>query len=121
MKTILLWDGRFPNQPPLRLDLQDAVADACVRAGAAAYADPLQGGPSGQPLSGLAPVVVALSNGNSGGVTRVVLPLEVAQIAIAAGIASPIGGRVTALNTPAGGLLTEDGLPMLGDTDILQA
>jgi hypothetical protein len=119
MKTILLWDPRFPARSPARLTLPDDIASACVRAGVAASADPsLQSAlAAGIGLSPAAPVEVQLQHGNVPKLARVILPLSVAQLAIAAGIAAPIGGSIVVLNLPANVILGDDGLPLITEND----
>ncbi|MDO7841060.1 hypothetical protein [Sphingomonas immobilis] len=92
MKKILLWDPRFPARDPLRLNVDDAVAGAMVRSGAAAPADQadasLYAGPA---VSSAYPVETALAHGASGQrITHVTVPLAVAQLAEAAGLAARI-------------------------------
>jgi hypothetical protein len=88
MKKVLLWDPRFPARAPERLTLADDLASAAVRAGVAAAADPAEQGAlaSGGTVSSAFPVEVLIQHGTTGShQRRVTLPLEVAQIAVAAG------------------------------------
>jgi len=92
MKKVLLWDPRFPARAPERLTLADDVASAAVRAGVAAAADPAEQGAlaSGAVVSAGFPVEVILHHGAALDLAcHVTLPLAVAQVAYAAGIATP--------------------------------
>jgi hypothetical protein len=112
VKTILLWDMRFPERRPSRLTVADAVASACVRAGVAAAADPADAGTlsSGGALSGSGPVEVALQHGAGVQRTlRVALPLAAAQVAIAAGLAAATSPSAIVILIPANAILNASG------------
>lgn len=93
MKTILLWDPRFPDRHPARLSLEDSVASAAVRAGVAAAANLAEAGTlaAGGPLDPGALTEVALQHGISNAIRRVFLPLSVVAIGAAAGVLAAIG------------------------------
>ena len=96
MKKILLWDPRFPNAVPLRLEVDEAIASACVRAGTAAAADPLDARSlaAGGAVSSADPVEINIESGALKKLRRVTVPLEVALQAVSLGIASfadPLG------------------------------
>ena len=125
MKTILLWDPRFPNRKPARLTLDDALASAAVRSGVAAAANPSEAGVlgAGPPLdAGLLTEVVVQHGANGGGLTRVLLPFSVALVGAAAGVLASVGTPITgpAPSVPGAPTLTVtrgDGRLTLGWTD----
>lgn len=94
MKTILLWDPRFPDRKPTRLMLDDALASACVRAGVAAAADPSEQGAlaTGAPIDPGSLVEVIVQHGPPQRITRVVMPAAVVAVGAALGICAPVGG-----------------------------
>ena len=97
MKKILLWDPRFPARAPDRLTLADDLASAIVRSGVGCAADPAEQGAlaNGAPVDASGLVLVTLQHGPTlSGLRRVWLPLAVAQVAIAAGTAAPIGAPI---------------------------
>lgn len=106
MKTILLWDARFPDRRPVRLTVEDSVASAAVRAGVAAAADPAEAGvlSAGGALDPSMLTEVVIQDGSRGGTRRVFLPYSVVIIGAAAGvmasIGTPIPGSVTPTPTP---------------------
>jgi hypothetical protein len=108
MKTILLWDPRFPDRLPMRLTVEDTVASAAVRAGVAAAANPAEAGAlsSGGALDPTMLTDVVLQHGNGGAVRRVFLPYSVVMVGALAGvlaaIGTPIAGGVTPTPTPSG-------------------
>ena len=101
MKTILLWDPRFPERRPARLSLDDAVASAAVRAGCATAANPAEAGllGAGEPLDPgmLTEVVVQQANGT---LRRAFLPYSVVIVGASAGIMASIGTPVPGGFTP---------------------
>ncbi len=105
MKTILLWDPRFPNRKPARLTVDDAVASAAVRSGCATAANPAEAGilGAGEPLDPtmLTEVVMQQADGT---LRRVFLPYSVvmvgASVGIMASIGTPIAGGVAPTPTP---------------------
>lgn len=105
MKTILLWDSRFPNRKPARLTVDDAVASAAVRSGCATAANPAEAGilGAGEPLDPtmLTEVVMQQADGT---LRRVFLPYSVvmvgASVGIMASIGTPIAGGVAPTPTP---------------------
>ncbi len=105
MKTILLWDPRFPDRKPARLTVDDAVASAAVRSGCATAANPAEAGilGAGEPLDPtmLTEVVMQQANGT---LRRVFLPYSVvmvgASVGIMASIGTPIAGGVAPTPTP---------------------
>lgn len=94
MKKILLWDPRQPSADPVRLEIDDTVASACVRAGVAAAADPADAGAlaAGGSLSGESPTEIILWSTVLKIARRVVVPLAVATIAVQVGAAVIPGG-----------------------------
>jgi hypothetical protein len=121
VKTILLWDMRFPERRPSRLTVADAVASACVRAGVAAAADPAESGTlaSGAAISAANLVEMLLQHGVAGQrLSRVALPLAVAQVAVAAGLAAVPAGGAIIVSIPLAALLGEDGTPLLSEDGI---
>lgn len=106
MKTILLWDPRFPDRRPARLTVEDTVASAAVRAGVAAAADPAEAGAlsAGGPLDPATLTEVVLQHGTGTSIRRVFLPYSVVLVGAAAGvlasIGTPIPGGVTPTPTP---------------------
>ncbi|HEY0219950.1 MAG TPA: hypothetical protein VGC26_09335 [Afipia sp.] len=122
MKTILIWDPRFPARVPTQLTLEDDIASACYRAGIASAVNPsdqvaLAAGPA---LSPLGAVEVVIQSGARNEMVQMTLPLEVAQFAIASGRAAAVGGVIGVLNVPTDALLGAEGLPVLGDTDFIR-
>jgi len=106
MKTILLWDPRFPDRRPARLTIDDTVASAAVRAGVAAAANPAEAGSLsiGGALDPTMPTEVVLQHGSGKATRRVVLPYSVvmvgASVGIMASIGTPIAGGVAPTPTP---------------------
>lgn len=106
MKTILLWDPRFPDRRPARLTVEDTVASAAVRAGVAAAANPAEAGAlsAGGALDPTMLTEVVLQHGNGGTTRRVFLPYSVVMVGALAGvlasIGTPIAGGVTPTPTP---------------------
>ncbi len=106
MKTILLWDPRFPERKPARLTLDDAVASAAVRSGVAAAANPADAGAlsAGGALDPTMLTEVVIQHGNGGGTRRVFLPYSVVMVGAVAGvlasIGTPIGAGITPTPTP---------------------
>lgn len=106
MKTILLWDQRFPDRKPVRLVLDDAVASAAVRAGVATAANPSEAGAlsAGGPLDPTMLTEVLIQHGYAGEVRRAFLPYSVVMIGALAGvlasIGTPIAGGVAPTPTP---------------------
>jgi hypothetical protein len=99
MKSILLWDLRFPDRDPLRLTLADEIASAAVRAGVAAAADPAEAGAlaQGGALSGADPIDVVLQHGVANErQRRVRVPLSVAQVAAGLGYAAGVDTVIAA-------------------------
>lgn len=90
MKTVLLWDSRFPDRRPSRLTIDDAVASLAVRSGVATAADPADAGvlSVGGIVSNGYPVEIALVHGVSSRTSQVVVPLAIARAAVAASIAT---------------------------------
>lgn len=100
MKKILLWDMRQRERAPYRLEIDDAVASACVRAGVAVPVDPadLPALRAGIPLSAGEPVVITLPSGAHGRMRQVAVPYAVAAVAVSAGVAVfPTRSRKTEL------------------------
>ncbi len=106
MKTILLWDPRFPDRRPARLTVEDTVASAAVRAGIAAAANPAEAGAlsAGGALDPTMLTEVVLQHGPGTATRRVFLPYSVVMVGAAAGvlaaIGTPIPGGVTPTPTP---------------------
>ncbi len=102
MKKILLWDMRQPGSNPARLEIDDAIASACVRAGVATAADPAEAGAlgAGAAIDPANPTEIVIWSGVAQRVRRVVVPSAVAALALAAGVAVLPGGAVTAGGTP---------------------
>jgi len=103
MKTILLWDPRFPDAKPRRLTLDDTLASACVRAGVAAAADPAEAGAlaAGGALSPADLTPVVLQHGRTAGlVARVLLPAAVAAIGVGLGLVASVGAAITGVAPP---------------------
>ncbi len=108
MKDILLWDQRFPEREPQRLSINDSLASAMVRSGAAApvnsadYAALNVGGA----LSAATPTEIVVEDGFSKRMRRVIVPVSVAAIAVSLGVGArvpghvPIGGDPTPTPTP---------------------
>ncbi|MEG3169238.1 hypothetical protein U1737_13675 [Sphingomonas sp. LB3N6] len=121
MKTILLWDPRFPDRKPTRLTLDDAVAAAAVRSGVAAAANPAEAGElgAGGALDAGMPTEVMIQHGrNGGGLSRVFLPYSVVMVGALAGvlaaIGTPIAGGVTLPPTPTPSVLRTVSANMIG-------
>ncbi len=94
MKTILLWDPRFPDRRPLRFTVEDTVASAAASAGVAAAADPAQAGAlsAGAALDPGLVTEVMLQHGSQGTMTRrFFLPFSVVLLGAAAGVLAAIG------------------------------
>jgi len=106
MKTILLWDPRFPDRRPARLTVEDTVASAAVRTGVAAAAHPAEADAlsAGGALDPSMLTEVALQHGSGSATRRVFLPYSVVMVSAAAGvlasIGTPIPGGVTPTPTP---------------------
>lgn len=106
MKTILLWDPRFPDRRPARLTVEDTVASAAVRAGVAAAANPSEAGAlsAGGVLDPTMLTEVVLQHGNGGATRRVFLPYSVVMVGALAGvlasIGTPIAGGITPTPSP---------------------
>lgn len=102
MKTILLWDLRFPMRAPTRLTLDDALASACVRAGVAAAADPAEQGAlsAGAALDPGAPVEVVVQHGPPQRLARVIVPASVAAVGVGLGICAPTGDPIDGAAPP---------------------
>lgn len=102
MKTILLWDPRFPDRRPSRLTLEDTVAAAAVRSGVAAAADPLEAGilSAGGPLDPTMLTEVVIQHGYSNATRRVFLPYSVVIIGAMAGVMAAIGTPIAGIVTP---------------------
>lgn len=103
MKTILLFDPRFPDRRPTRLRLADELASAAVRSGIAAAANPneagaLSAGGSLDPAS-LTPVVVQ-HGANGDQLARVMLPLSVVMVGAGLGLMASIGTPIAGVPTP---------------------
>lgn len=103
MKKILLWDMRQPRSNPVRLEIDDAIASACVRAGVATAADPAEAGAlgAGAAIDPANPTEIVIWSGVAQRVRRVVVPSAVAALALAAGVAVLPGGAVIAGAPPA--------------------
>ncbi|WP_336974138.1 phage head spike fiber domain-containing protein [Sphingobium aromaticiconvertens] len=98
MKKILLWDKRRPSVEPVRLEIDDAVASAFVRAGVASAADPGESGTlsAGGPIDSGEPVEIMLWSGLQKVPRRVFAPPSVAAIALDIGAAVlPDGASVS--------------------------
>ena len=93
MKTILLWDPRFPDRRPARLTVEDSVASAAVRAGVAAAANPAEAGAlsAGGALDPGMLTEVALQHGSGSAIRRVFIPYSVALVGAAAGVLAAVG------------------------------
>ncbi len=106
MKTILLWDARFPDRRPARLTVEDTVASAAVRAGVAAPANPADAGvlSTGGALDPGLLTEVVIQHGQGGATRRVFLPYSVVLVGASAGVLASIGkptpGGVTPTPTP---------------------
>ncbi len=94
MKTILLWDLRFPLAAPVLLTIADEVASAFVRAGVAAAADPADAGAlaAGAPIDPAEPTGIVIWSGWPPRPVHVVVPRAAAAAAIDAGVAAIGGG-----------------------------
>ncbi|MEG3167496.1 hypothetical protein U1737_04730 [Sphingomonas sp. LB3N6] len=103
MKTILLWDPRFPDRRPARITVEDTVASAAVRAGVAAAANPAEAGvlSAGGALDPTMLTEVVLQHGFGGGTRRVVLPYSVVMVGALAGVLAAIGTPIASGVTPA--------------------
>ena len=102
MKTILLWDPRFPDRRPSRLTVEDAVASAAVRAGVAAAANPAEAGAlsAGGALDPTMLTEVVLQHGPGTATRRVFLPYSVVMVGAAAGVLAAIGTHIPSGVTP---------------------
>jgi hypothetical protein len=102
MKTILLWDPRFPDRKPARLTLADALASAAVRAGVAAAADPADQGAlaTGGALDPGLLTEVVVEHGYRQQLARVVLPYAVVLIGAGLGVLASVGSPVAGVATP---------------------
>lgn len=94
MKTILLWDARFPGRRPALLTLDDALASACVRAGVAAAANPADQAAlaAGGALDPGGPIEVVLEVAPIKRLVRAVLPASVAAIGASLGLCASVSG-----------------------------
>ncbi|MDD1450803.1 hypothetical protein NHF48_007280 [Sphingomonas sp. H160509] len=103
MKTILLWDPRFPDRRPARLTLEDTVASAAVRSGIATAANPLEAGvlSAGGALDPTMLTEVVIQHGYAGATRRVFLPYSVVMIGALAGILAAIGTPIAGGVSPA--------------------
>lgn len=112
MKSILLWDPRFPDHRPHRLSVDDAVASAAVRSGVAAAANSAQAGElsAGGPLDPGMLTEVVIQHGASGATRRVFLPYSVVMVGAAAGVLASIG-------TPIGSGIVPPTKPLFYITD----
>lgn len=101
MKTILLWDPRFPGRPPQRLMVEDAIASAAVRAGVAAANDPseMAGLMVGGPIDP-ADLTPALIQTRSGRLAHVMVPATVLQVAANLGLGASLGRPFAAAPAP---------------------
>lgn len=98
MKTILLFDPRFPLKAPRRLTVADEIASAAVRAGVAAATNPSEAGAlaAGTPLSQADMIEVVMQHGAANtALARVFVPLSVAQVGAALGILATVGGPIS--------------------------
>lgn len=98
MKTILLFDPRFPLKNPRRLTVADEIASAAVRAGVAAATNPSEAGAlaAGAPLSQADMIEVVMQHGAANtALARVFVPLSVAQVGAALGILATVGGPIS--------------------------
>lgn len=102
MKTILLWDPRFPDRRPARLTVEDTVASAAVRAGVAAAADPTDAGAlsAGGVLDPAMLTEVVLQHGAGSATRRVFLPYSVVLVGAAAGVLAAIGTPIAGVVVP---------------------
>lgn len=102
MKTILLWDLRFPDRRSARLTVEDTVASAAVRAGVAAAANPAEARAlsAGGPLDPTMLTEVVLQHGNWGATRRVILPYSVVMLGALAGVLAAIGAVLRAMAIP---------------------
>jgi hypothetical protein len=102
MKTILLWDPRFPDRRPSRLTVEDTVASAAVRAGVAAAANPAEAGAlsAGGALDPTMLTEVVLQHGSGSATRRVLLPYSVVLVGAAAGVLAAIGTPILGSVTP---------------------
>jgi len=97
MKTILLFDPRFPLNNPRRLTVADELASAAVRAGVAAAANPSEAGAlaAGAPLSQADMTEVVMQHGlTNTALARVFVPLSVALVGASLGILAPVGRQL---------------------------
>ncbi len=102
MKTILLWDPRFPDRRPSRLTVEDTVASAAVRAGVAAAANLAEAGAlsAGSALDPTMLTEVVLQHGAGSATRRVFLPYSVVLVGAAAGVLAAIGTPIPGSVTP---------------------
>ncbi len=102
MKTILLWDLRFPDRKPARLTVEDTIASAAVRSGAATAANPAEAGilAAGGPLDPSMLTEVVLQHGFAGATRRVFLPYSAVLVGALAGVLASIGTPIPAEPTP---------------------
>ncbi|QCB42993.1 hypothetical protein E5673_12835 [Sphingomonas sp. PAMC26645] len=102
MKTILLWDPRFPDRRPSRLTVEDTVASAAIRAGVAAAANPAEAGAlsAGGALDPTMLTEVVLQHGSGGLTRRVFLPYSVVMVGALAGVLASIGTPIPSGVTP---------------------
>jgi Predicted xylanase/chitin deacetylase len=95
MKKILLWHPYRPDAAPARLEIDDTIASACVRAGVAAAADPAEAGAlsAGGLISAENPVEIIMWTTVHKIARRVMVPIAVAIMAVQAGAAVTPEGR----------------------------
>lgn len=95
MKTILLWDPRFPERAPDRLRVAHEIASAAVRAGVAAAANPAEHTQlaTGAALDRDLVTEVVMETG-SGRLARVTLPFSVVMVGAQLGKLAVIGKPV---------------------------
>lgn len=97
MKTILLFDPRFPLNNPRRLTVADDLASAAVRAGVAAAANPSEAGAlaAGTPLSQADMTEVVMQHGvANNALARVFVPLSVARVGVSLGVVAAVGRSI---------------------------
>ena len=110
MKTIQLWDPRFPDRTPTRLSVVDALASAAVRAGVAAAVDPADYAVLrvGAAVDASDPIDVIVSNGPAQEPVRVTMPRAVAEEGALAGVVAGVDGAITGVTPPPGFLILVD-------------
>lgn len=102
MKTILLWDQRYPDRPPHRMSVNDTFASAMVRAGLAAPIDPADFATLnvGGALDLSTPTEIALEDSVSKRMRRIYVPASVAAIAVSLGVGASTGRAISATPAP---------------------